>query len=108
MIEIIGGGRALRVCDLCGGVDDHPRHALAGGDRGAYPSPAADVVRRVSAAVADLDPAHGDRLLADLMDTGGQDRHIDCCRAAGCPTGQCDRAPDLRGAELLTALTGGS
>lgn len=105
MINIIGGGRALRVCDLCGGVDDHPRHALAGGDAGAYAAPQGDVIRKVSAAVADLDPREADRLLSDLMDTGGQDRHIDCCRAAGCPTGDCDAAPDLRGAELLTALT---
>lgn len=105
MIEAIGGGRALQVCDLCGGVDDHPRHVLGGGDTGAYAAPAADVVRKVSNAVADLAPADGDRLLAALMDTGGQDRHIDCCREAGCPTGSCDAAPNLRGAALLTALT---
>ena len=108
MTKLIGGGRALQVCDLCGGVDDHPRHMLGGGDPGQYPAPTAAVVRKVSHAVADLAPADGDRLMALLLDTGGQDRHIDCCRAAGCPTGACDTRPDVRGAELLTALTEGN
>lgn len=101
----IGNGRAVRVCDLCGGVDDHPRHVLAGGDPDSHAKPSPAVVRKVSAAISNLPVDEADRLLADLLDTGSQDRHIDCCRAAGCPTGSCDRAPDLRGKELLAALT---
>lgn len=100
MTRNIGGGRALRVCDLCGGVDDHPRHVIAGtvprnlatgqsvpaaGD-GPFPPPGDDIIAKVVAAA----PA-GElpRLLRDLMDTTSSDRHLDCCAAAGCPTDTC-------------------
>jgi hypothetical protein len=110
MTTNIGGGRALHVCDLCGGVDDHPRHSLLGGEAGAHPEPSVEIVRTVAAAVADQDQATADRLLTELLDTGTTDRHLDCCRAAGCPTGDCDRrtvgAEELRGAELLDHLIG--
>jgi hypothetical protein len=109
MAANIGDGRALRVCDLCGGVDDHPRHVLAGGDPDAYPKPSPETVRRV----LEASPADdADRLLGDLLDTGTSDRHMDCCRNAGCPDGSCDTvtagAEDLRGVELLNHLTGGN
>lgn len=104
----IGKGRVLRVCDLCGGVDDHPRHTLAGGVPGVYPRPTAELLAKVS----DAAPAEErGRLLADLIDTGTTDRHMDCCREAGCPDGSCDRqtagAEDLRGAKLLEHLMSG-
>jgi hypothetical protein len=106
MAKNIGGGRALRVCDLCGGVDDHPRHVLAGGDPDTFPRPTPEMVRLVlEAAPAD----EADRLLGDLLDTGTSDRHMDCCRTAGCPDGSCNTvtagAEDLRGADLLNHLT---
>ena len=106
MARNIGDGRALRVCDLCGGVDDHPRHVLAGGDPDAFPRPTPEMVRQVlEAAPAD----QADRLLGDLLDTGTSDRHMDCCRTAGCPDGSCNAvtagAEDLRGADLLNHLT---
>jgi hypothetical protein len=94
----IGGGRALRVCDLCGGVDDHPRHVLAGGLEAQYSPPAQKIIQTV------IDNSPTDeraRLLQELMDTGSQDRHMDCCRAAGCPTGDCDDKPELTGKALL-------
>jgi len=105
----IGDGRTLKVCDLCGGVDDHPRHILAGGDPGAFPQPTQEVL----AAVADnAPPEERGRLLASLMDTGTTERHMDCCREAGCPDGTCAAqtagAEDLRGADLLNHLTEGS
>jgi hypothetical protein len=42
------------------------------------------------------------------MDTSSQDRHRDCCRSVGCPTGTCNDVADLvgdklRGADLLDA-----
>jgi hypothetical protein len=105
-MDNIGGGRALRVCDLCGDVDDHPRHVLAGGDRGIYPEPTpATVLKVVRTAPGDL----VDELLAQLLDTGSSDRHLDCCRDAGCPDGSCPArtagAEELRGADLLAHLT---
>jgi hypothetical protein len=108
----IGGGRALRVCDLCGGVDDHPRHSIAGTIPGlsVYPAPSDVVVNRV----LDLAPvAERARLLRDLQDTSTTDRHLDCCREAGCPLPADDPsncanrtagAHDARGAELLEHL----
>ncbi len=82
----IGDGRALCVCDLCGGVDNHPRHVLAGGDAGTYPKPGEDILNRV------LDAApkeHRARLVNDLVDTSSSRRHLDCCALAGCPTQTC-------------------
>jgi hypothetical protein len=82
----IGGGRALRVCDLCGGVDDHPRHVLAGGDTGMFDRPTDDIMNRV---IDTAPPEERGRLLRELLDTGTTDRHLDCCAEAGCPTGTC-------------------
>lgn len=84
MSSNIGGDRPLRVCDLCGGVDDHPRHSFAGTipDAQLVAPPTQDVVDRV------LDAAPPDRraeLLAALFDQATTDRHLDCCAAAGCP-----------------------
>jgi hypothetical protein len=105
----IGGGRLLRVCDLCGGVDDHPRHVLAGGTADVYQPPAPAIVERVVEAAPSDELA---RLLGDLFDRSSQDRHMDCCRAAGCPDGTCDAvtrgAEDLRGAALLEHLQAGA
>jgi hypothetical protein len=32
MSENIGDGRPIRLCDVCGGMDDHPRHMVASPD----------------------------------------------------------------------------
>jgi hypothetical protein len=81
-VSNIGGDRPLRVCDLCGGVDDHPRHSLAGTVPGqaAWPAPSEDVVNQVLEAA----PA-------------------DCCAAAGCPAdGESNCAYRIAGAEGKT------
>lgn len=107
MTANIGKGRTLHVCDVCGGVDDHPRHTIAGASLETFPIPTAETVQRVMAASP---PDELDRLLTDLLDTGSSDRHMDCCRAAGCPAGVCDAvtagAEDKRGAALLKHLVG--
>lgn len=101
----IGGGRLLRVCDLCGAVDDHPRHVLAGGTPDAYPKATDDLMDKVLAASPTEERA---RLIRDLMDTSSSDRHFDCCREAGCPDGTCNTqtagAENKRGKALLTHL----
>ncbi len=108
---IIGDGRVFRVCDLCGKVDDHPRHVLAGNtgdDIITGPTPA--TIRAVMDATAQLKlaPADADRVLADLVDTSSSDRHVDCCAAAGCPTGICDvqlrDAPNRTGRAMMDYL----
>lgn len=72
----------MRVCDLCGDVDDHPRHVLAGRDIGTFDPPSDEIVTKV---LDNAPPEHRARLLRDLQDTGTQERHLDCCREAGCP-----------------------
>jgi hypothetical protein len=80
----IGQGRKLKVCDLCGGVDDHPRHISAGG--GANPTdivaaPSDEMINKVIDAAPKGDLA---RLLRDLTDTLTTEHHYDCGRDAGC------------------------
>ena len=106
----IGGGRVLRVCDLCGGVDDHPRHVIAGQQGEAFRAPPGEILRKVIDLSADLPRDDQDRLLSDLMDTSSSDRHLDCCAAAGCPTDTC--GPQIVGAKgpgkaMLTHIMGG-
>jgi len=103
---LIGDGRVLRVCDLCGGVDDGPRHIITAGPD--FMDPVSDeIVDRV----LELAPKeHRARLLRELQDRSAQDRHRDCCREAGCPDGDCDRltagVEHLRDGELLDHLVG--
>jgi hypothetical protein len=108
----IGEGRALQVCDYCGGVDDHPRHHAGGGHAGIYDEPTPELVRSVAAATLDLPGDVADRLMAELLDTGTTSRHKDCCRAAGCPTGDCDRQlagwDGATGAALLAHILKGA
>lgn len=109
MTKNIGGGRALQICDGCGGVDDHPRHHGGGGQLGMHPLPTPELVRKVQAATAELDTVDAERLMTELLDTGTTSYHKDCCRAKGCPTGECDTELEgwdgKTGAGLLKHLT---
>ena len=109
----IGDGRPLRVCDLCGGVDDHPRHVIAGAatGQGVVGAPSDEIVNRMLSAVHEGDRV---RLLRELMDASTSDRHLDCCREAGCPLPADDPAncasrtagaESKRGKQLLAHLT---
>lgn len=83
-----------RVCDLCGQVDDHPRHVLQGVVEDEY---VADESLRsqVEESIGELlnsnkiGVADALRIGRDFNDTTSQDRHKDCCAEAGCPTGTC-------------------
>jgi hypothetical protein len=101
MAANIGGGGALRVCDGCGLVDDHPRHVLSEGDPGVMPQPSREIIAKV---IEGEYPQAVTALAIDQLNEPGMYLHMDCCRGRGCPTGACDRVPDLRGAELLDAL----
>jgi hypothetical protein len=103
----IGKGRAVQVCDACGGVDDHPRHSIAGSVEGAHPPPTPDMLRRVMDAAPAGDE---DRLIADLLDTGSTTRHLDCCRDAGCEScaEQLGDWDGKTGAAMLRHLTRGN
>lgn len=97
--------RPLRVCDVCFQVDDHPRHQIAN-PIGAVPvdyEGLKTVLRNV-----DAQTDAGGKVIADFLDTSTQLRHLDCCRASGCPDGTCDAvtsgAESLKGEELQRHL----
>lgn len=103
--------RPVRVCDICGGVDDHPRHVIGLGPND--PAPAVDqaVIAKVIGN-PDLSDEAKTAIVADLADTSLQLRHMDCCRDLGCPDGTCELiaetgARDLRGSKLHKHLTSG-
>lgn len=83
----------FRVCDICGGVDEGPRHVIAGVVEDYAPDEAVRVtlVANIEAALhagqITMDDAF--RLNADFSDATAQDRHMPCCARAGCPSGTC-------------------
>ncbi|GGN86366.1 hypothetical protein GCM10010112_67850 [Actinoplanes lobatus] len=106
MHKNIGGDRPTRVCDTCGLVDDHPRHTI-GADPGRDDRPGQDVIAIVLG--SDHSPEIKALAVAQLVEPGLY-RHLDCCRAVGCPDGTCNTqtagAETLRGGALLTHLEG--
>lgn len=99
--------RPMRVCDVCGEVDTDPRHVFAGAPD-EFP-----VNKELQRSILDLDLPSADRarIYDEVADTTVQQRHMDCCREAGCPDGSCNvvtkGAEDLRGAKLIKHLTSG-
>lgn len=100
--------RPLRSCDVCGQIDDHPRHIIAtmGADHDGY------VVNEDAVEAAfnakDLDPRDVVRIVTDLRDLSLIERHMDCCRDAGCPDGSCDAVlkdvKDAHGLDIVRKL----
>lgn len=100
--------RPLRLCDKCGALDDHPRHVISVGSGDNTPTP--DFQRKVM----DLVAGDADRMtlaVRELLDTSTTMKHMDCCRADGCPDGTCNivtaGAGALRGDDLVAHLTSG-
>jgi hypothetical protein len=106
-----------RVCDICGGVDDHPRHSFAG----VIPDiwiPDANVrdtvVKNAEAALeaGTIDFAEASGIVASFDDTTSTDRHIDCCALNGCPLAgtldgcdiRAERADGGTGQEMVDAV----
>lgn len=102
--------RPMRGCDVCGGVDDHPRHVFAHAPGEGVTEPAV-AEKMIEVAKATGDPAAITAVVAQIQDTSTIYRHMDCCREAGCPDGTCNQvtagAEDLRGMDLVAHLTGG-
>lgn len=99
-VQMIGGDRPLRVCDVCGGVDDHPRHTIAG-EKGAAGPPLRSSVEAVMGNET-LTTEQKAAALEDLYETSSQLRHMDCCRKVGCPSGTCDHVAELGGVDGVT------
>lgn len=96
---------ALRVCDACGLVDDHPRHTLSGADPEGVTRPSQDVIAKV---LGGDYPDDVKALAIGQLNEPGLYLHMDCCRPRGCPTGECEvqtaGAENLRGDELRAHL----
>jgi hypothetical protein len=98
-----------RVCDACGGVDDHPRHTYGGHGSGRFQSARPEAVAAVlgNTALSDEEKALH---VADLTDLSSLALHYDCCRSMGCPTGTCDvlttGVEEQRGGELRGHIGG--
>ncbi len=67
-----------RACDLCGGVDDTPRHITNVPTDTAGAVPDADIIRAAIQNGAD------DAAIDALLDPTTLIRHFECCRDAGC------------------------
>src|SRR5207245_2708194 len=94
--------RPLRFCDVCGGLDDHPRHVIAvpPGTPEAIPS------QEFLSGLGDA-PASATALLLhpqSLM------RHHDCCAAQGCEVCQATEAVHggARGDALWASIESGA
>lgn len=80
----------FRPCDLCGGVDQDPRHSFAGlvhGTTNEHFEPDAEVREKIIANIdaQKLSSSEAFAVRQAFEDTTSSDRHIDCCAEAGCP-----------------------
>lgn len=96
--------RVQRLCDVCGQLDDHPRHVTAVGPD----TPGAVPDNTFLSSLPDGTPALA---IAELLDPTTVVRHMDCCAAAGC--GVCSNviaaAPKgATGDKLTQHLTSGA
>jgi hypothetical protein len=80
-----------RVCEGCGGVDEHPRHIVAGVIPDVHPAASAELRETVLANIKELAGAgkltieNAMAIGVDIDDTTTRSLHIDCCAEAGCP-----------------------
>lgn len=101
--------RPLRSCDECGQIDNHPRHVFDTMNSGITYPVNTDAIEAVYAN-KELDARDAVRIVRDLEDTTVIQRHMDCCAAAGCPDGTCDKLleqyDNAHGLKLAAAITG--
>lgn len=96
--------RPKRLCDSCAALDDHPRHVIA-----VVPGENVPTTEFIAKALAGVNVEDNPLVVAELLDTSTRMKHMDCCRADGCPDGACNEvtagAENLRGAKLVKHLT---
>lgn len=95
--------RAMRLCDLCGGYDDFPRHVTSLPYASPDAVPSRDFLASLPEGVSPL-------AVAELMDATTYVRHMNCCADAGClicaeVVAACGNA---EGQALTDALTSGA
>lgn len=94
--------RLVQGCDVCGQVDDHPRHTKF------YPVGEGDASASLQALQKAMDSNISPEALRDMADAGRAVRHFDCCASQGCQV--CAKTlhtvgEDLRGPDLIAAIT---
>lgn len=85
----------MRICDVCGQIDDHPRVLHMFGPDGA-PSLRSDLMRSV-ATHDGLSDEERQAAIDELADPRSAFRHHDCCVSSGCPEGTCGPALEAVG-----------
>lgn len=94
-------GRLARLCDVCGGYDDFPRHVISLAAPAAGSTPTAEFLMKLPKNVEEA-------ALNEILDPTTYVRHMDCCVKAGCPDRSCQTAlsahGNASGYELLTAI----
>lgn len=94
--------RPLRYCDICGELDDHPRHVVAvpAGTPGAVPSPE----------FLDALPPGPVAAVAQLIAPTTVIRHLNCCADAGCQVCAIteEATAGVRGQQLTDAILDGA
>lgn len=95
--------RFMRLCDMCGGYDNYPRHVvnLPGGSVDAVPS---------HAFLSSLPDGCSALAIAELMDSTTYVRHINCCAEGGCLicVETLNVVGGVSGDELTAAITSGA
>ena len=104
-VTVSYGKRHNRICDVCGGFDDHPRHVISLAEVTSPPPVTPELVKKLALTV-DLSSDGGVAALADLYDQSLMLRHPDCCRSVGCPDGSCHSLPEKTGYDLLAHIVG--
>jgi hypothetical protein len=92
--------RPLRFCDVCGQLDDHPRHVVQLVGDATEGTPSDEFLAGLTMGDA---PVYAVKQLVDGTFTC---RHMDCCAANGCPTCQATEAEygERRGQKLIDHL----
>lgn len=95
--------RPLRICQECGGVDDHPRHVQGLPPGSTHGAPSAKFLD----SLPDGTPAAA---IALLLNPAQISRHHDCCAALGCVL--CAETEKInggaRGSKLVDKILAGS
>lgn len=91
--------RPLRFCDVCGGLDDHPRHVIALPRDSTEGTPSKEFLDS-------LDSGAPVSAVAELMNPTTTVRHMDCCAEQGCEVCRAteEEYGRRRGQELIDHL----
>jgi hypothetical protein len=91
--------RPKRACDVCGGVDDHPRHVMSVPPDFPGAVPSAEIIRTA------ISNGATDEMVAALLAPDTVIRHMDCCADAGCLDGSCTQVLTKAGSKRRDDLT---